>query len=164
MSTPGGGLALQARRLRWVLQDVRAIVRGTGRALRLRRPPAAGVAIGVLEGATRAIVGSVNAYRIRLVNDMPDAVGVTLALHGTGPGGRTFETTATCRLDGRRAHEVFLATDWVAHFALASVPPPVDDVAFLGATPTAERCRLTATLAVDTRRLDTLTIAQPLAA
>jgi hypothetical protein len=164
MSTSDGGLALQARRLRWVLQDIRAVMRGTGRALRLRRPPAAGVAIGVIEGATRAIVGSANAYRVRLVNDMPDAVGVTLALRGTGPGGRTFEATATHRLEGRRAHEVFLATDWVAHFALAADPPAVDDVAFLAATPTGERCRLTATLAVDARQLDVLTIAQPLAA
>lgn len=164
MSTPDGRAALQARRLRWLLQDIRAVARGARHALRSRRPPSAGIAIGVLEGAARAIVGTANAYRIRLVNDMPDAVGVTLALDGTGPGGRAFETTATYRLDGRRAHEVFLATDWVADFALVPEPPPANDVAFLTATPTGERCRLTATLAVDTRRLDALTIAQPLAA
>jgi hypothetical protein len=147
-----------------VFQDILAVVRGTARALRSRRPPAAGIAIGVLEGANRAVVGTANAYRIRLVNDMPDAVGVTLSLHGTGPAGRTFDASATYRLDGRRAHEVFLATDWVARFALVADPPPADDIALLTATPTADVCRLTATLAVEAHRLDALTIAQPLAA
>lgn len=164
MSAPSGRLVLQARRLRWVLQDIQAVARGAGHAVRSRRPPAPRVAVGLLEGATRAVVGSANAYRIRLVNDMPDAVGVTLALHGTGPAGRTFEATAAYRLEGRRASELFLVTDWVARFDLASNPPAVDDVALLTATPTTGVCRLTATLAADGRRLDALTIAQPLAA
>jgi hypothetical protein len=164
MSPPGGRLALQARRLRWVLQDIRAVARGAGHAVRSRRPPAPRVAIGLLEGATRAVVGSANGYRVRLVNDGPDAVDVTLALHGAGPGDRTFDATAAYRLEGRRASEVFLVTDWVARFDLAMDPPAVDDVALLVATPTAGACRLTATLATEGRQVDALGIAQPLAA
>jgi hypothetical protein len=151
----------QARRARWIVQDLlasaRALVRVASHTRDVDRP----VGIGILEGAPRAVVGRPNAYRLRLVNDTPDAVSVTLHLHGETTG-RSFATRSDHPLAGHVTREVVLVTDWVERFELIDASPGLDAIESSLAPDDGRRCRLAAMLESAGERVEELAIVQPL--
>jgi hypothetical protein len=159
-SAPGPA-SRQARRARWIVQDLvacsRALAHVVSHVRRIDQP----IGIGFLEGEPRALEGRPNAYRIRLVNDTPAAAPLTLQLRGETDA-RRFATRVDCVLAGRATREVLLVTDWVERFEIAEAAPIVDGIAFSLAPDGVRRCLLVATLMRADHRVEELASVQPL--
>jgi hypothetical protein len=146
-----------ALRVKWLAADTLGVARGLARALRQVRRVDDRIGIGLLEGAACAVAGEPNPYRIRLVNDGPEARAVRLELHGEGAA----TTTISCALEPRTARDLFLVTDWGQRFDVTAEPPAAPDDQLVH-PPGADTCRLTATLWAGPELVDRLMIVQPL--
>src|SRR2546422_4060984 len=154
---------LQWRRVAWVVQDVRVCL-GALRRIFLSGPAESEprIAIGVLEGQVRALVGRLNVYRVRLVNDAPDPIAVVLRLRGEMDAGRGMETSVEQTLPARGARELFLITDWIERFEMSPGPPATEGLEFLAGSRQVGHCRLAAALEAGGMCLDRLAIRQAL--
>ena len=154
---------LQWRRVAWVVQDVRVCL-GALRRIFLSGPAESEprIAIGVLEGQVRALVGRSNVYRVRLVNDAPDPIPVVLRLRGEMDAGRGMETSVEQTLPARGARELFLITDWIERFEMSPGPPATEGLEFLAGSRQVGHCRLAAALEAGGMCLDRLAIRQAL--
>ena len=148
------------RRAQWLAEDLILCARGVARAARWSRQSADFVGVGLLEGEAQAVRGRPNSYRIRLVNDSPAAVALTLRVAGTCSSGAAFQATAEESLAPRTAREVFLVTDWRTRFALSQEEPPALGLAAAIAASAGQTCTLVAEVGADGARVETV---QPLA-
>jgi hypothetical protein len=153
---------LQIRRLVWLLKDLRRSLSGLRQALRYARESDQSVGLGLLEGGAWASQGQVNVYRIRIVNDSPDARDVELLLRGERVGGKASEVRHHQQVPAKTVAELFLLTNWQEYFEVASDAPPADPCTFLAGPSTAGWCRVAATLSAGGERLDDLTVTQEL--
>jgi len=158
----GRAAKLQIRRLLWVIEDVRRSLSGLRHAIRYARQPDQSVGIGVLEGEAWARRGEVNAYRIHLVNDSPQARDLELLVRGEQANGGRLEVRREQRIPSHTAVELFLVTDWERRFEVASGQPPTDPLTFLTAPSAAGSCQVTAMLSAGGKLLDELAIIQRL--
>jgi hypothetical protein len=161
-SNAGAWFGRQARRLAWLGQDVFLGARSVGRIFRHARDADHGVGLALLEGQTWAVRGTLNGYRIRMVNDSGATLDVMLAVCGEAAPGLRFEARRSDRLAGHQASDLYLVTDWLSRFEIAARAPATDPLAFLGVPAHTVPCQLTATLDCG-NTVHTLGIAQPLA-
>ena len=139
------------RRAQWLAEDLVLCARGVARAAHWSRQSPNFVGVGLLEGEAQAVRGRPNSYRIRLVNDSPAAVALTLRVAGTCSSGAAFQATADESLAPRTAREIFLATDWSTRFALSREEPPSLGLAGAVAASAGETCTVVAEVGPGTR-------------
>ena len=153
----------QGRRVRWVVRDLVHCLRGIPRLVSSARQRDEPVGFGLLEGGPWALLGAANAYRVRLVNDTPARRDVEVWLRAEISAGGPFEVRAQRSLDARAASDLYVVTDLVSQFELSVIPPSVDHLRVLAASPAEGCCRVTATLASEGQLIDELVIVQGLA-
>ena len=138
---------VQGRRLRWLVQDVAAGMKGwvdTVRALTLSATR--GPRIALLAGAPVAVRGKVNRYRLRIVNSGPLPLEVSLALDGSmrvAQEQRAFHIATTRAIEAWATVDLACETDWRARFALVEATGLAASLTSRSAT---GDCELTATL------------------
>lgn len=164
VSLAAGSVARNARRVRWIAQDIAASARALARIAVHARRPDAPVGIGILAGDARALEGEPNVYRIRLVNDTPAARPVVLHLHGETDSRRSFATRGDYVLARGATREIFLLTDWVNQFEITDDATVIDRIASSIASEDGRHCRVVARLESANHPVDEVSIRQPLAA
>jgi len=122
-SRPAAFASLQGRRLRWLVQDLGAGMRGWfDMVASLARPAAGGPAVALLAGAPVAVRGKVNRYRIRIVNSGLLPLDVSLTLDGSirvADEERAFRVATTRAIEAGATLDLACETDWCERFAFS---------------------------------------------
>ena len=164
MSLAAGSVARQARRIRWLGQDLAACVGAIVRIAAHSRRADAPVGIGLLEGDARAVEGRLNGYRIRLVNETAASISVTLHVRGETDTHPSFATRADYVLAPRALRVAFLVSDWVDRFELGDAASTIDALASAIGPEPGRQCRVAARLESANELLEEIAIWQPLVA
>ena len=159
-ASPAAAFArVQGRRVRWLVQDLVAGMRGWFDTVStLARPAAGGPGVALLAGAPVAVRGKVNRYRIRIVNDGSVPLDFSLTLDGSirvPHEERAFHVVTARAIEAGATLDLACETDWCERFAFdeaSGLAAPLTSRAATG------RCELTATLhapgAIDTSRIE----------
>ena len=122
-SRPAAFASLQGRRLRWLVQDLGAGMRGWfDMVASLARPAAGGPAVALLAGAPVAVRGKVNRYRIRIVNSGLLPLDVSLTLDGSirvADEERAFRVATIRAIEAGATLDLACETDWCERFAFS---------------------------------------------
>ena len=158
-SPPAAFASAQGRRLRWLVQDIAAGMKGwLDTVAALARPAGGGPGIAFLAGAPVAVWGEVNRYRIRIVNSGPLPLDVSLTLDGSirvAHEERAFRLATTRAIEAGATLDLACETDWRERFAFVEASALA---ALLTSRSASGRCELTATLhasgATDVARIE----------
>jgi len=139
--------SVQGRRLRWLLEDIAAGMKGwLDTVATLARVAGGGSAVALLAGAPVAVRGKVNRYRIRIVNSGPLPLEVSLTLDGSirvAHEQRAFRVATTRAIEAGAMLDVACETDWHERFTFVEASGLA---ALLTSCSATGRCELTATL------------------
>jgi len=146
-SWPAAFASVQGRRLRWVVQDIAAGMKGwLDTVATLARAVSCGPGVALLAGAPVAVLGKVNHYRVRIVNSGPLPLDVSLTLDGltrVAHEQRAFHVATTRAIEAGATLDLACETDWRERFEFVEARALA---ALLTSCSATGRCELTARL------------------